>query len=69
MKCIKENCKYRHISQHMGFCEVLDTFVFGEDAYCLVSDKIVQLENELREYNSILDKVIVYHERNREVVE
>jgi len=65
MKCIKEACKLKYISDNCGFCELLNTFVHGEEPDCLLSDKIVQVENELREYQCALDKIIMYHYKNQ----
>ena len=64
MKCIKENCKFNFISCNLGFCEVIGSFVHGEEPECVLSDKILQVENELREYQCALDKIIMFHYKN-----
>jgi len=66
MKCIKESCRMPYMSGNTGFCNELETFIFGSEAECPLPDKILQLEKQLREYNCIMDKVIVYHAKNGE---
>jgi len=67
MKCIRNNCRMPHFSGDCGFCNKLETFIFGSKAECPLPDKILQLEKQLREYNCILDKVIVYHAKNTNI--
>jgi len=60
MKCIRENCRMPYMSGNTGFCHELETFIFGENPECPLPDKILELESTLREYNCILDKLIVF---------
>ena len=66
MKCIKENCRMPYMSGNTGFCHELETFIFGENPDCPLPDKILELEKQLREYNCIMDKIIVYHAKNKD---
>jgi len=68
MKCIKENCGLSYFSNNCGFCNVLDAFIFGvenNELKCSLPDKISQMEKELNHYKCALDKVIVYHAKNK----
>jgi len=64
MKCIRENCRMPHFSNDVGFCNELEIFISGSEFECPLPDKILELEKQLREYNCIMDKVIVYNMKN-----
>ena len=66
MKCIKEKCELSYISTGCGFCKELGTFVFGDEPECVLDNKIAQMEKDLNKYKCLMDKIIIYHERNRE---
>ena len=68
MKCIRENCRMPYMSGNPGFCHELETFIFGENPEYPLPNKILELESKLREYNCIMDKVIVFHAKNKEGV-